>query len=100
MNAQNAHQYIPLVQALADGKTIQGRHSKNHDWIDKPYLNFLAEPECYRIKPDPPKPREWWGNVYSSDSVVLHISQKQADDFATRRRIACIKLREVLPETP
>jgi hypothetical protein len=56
MNKKNAHQYLPLVQALAEGKMIQHRHSPNHEWCNKDAPTFRAEPECYRIKPEP---REW-----------------------------------------
>lgn len=55
MNKANAHLYIPLVQAIADGKTLQ--HQDNRDvWRDLPpytevYLG--SEPEHYRIKPEP-----------------------------------------------
>lgn len=49
----NAHQFLPLVQALAEGKTVQ---AKNHDgeWQDMVGgLSFVNEPEDYRIKPAP-----------------------------------------------
>ena len=51
MNSQNAHQYLPLVQALADGKTLQIQNSQG--WIDlTDELNFVFDPEEYRIKPE------------------------------------------------
>jgi hypothetical protein len=51
MNKENAHLYLPLVQALADGKTIQ---LKTGDyWNDSGELVFSLLPDDYRIKPEP-----------------------------------------------
>lgn len=58
MNRDNAAQYIPLVQALAEGKTIQ-RHYEEDGWLDcDSSMTFSAAPKCYRVKPDP-SPRPW-----------------------------------------
>jgi hypothetical protein len=58
MNKQNAHQYLPLVQALSEGKTIQ--RSISDQWIDGENFDFSFPPESYRIKPEP---REWTGKI-------------------------------------
>ena len=50
MNAQNAKEFLPLVQAIADGKTIQVL-GKDGNWYDSPLLN--TPPSRYRIKPEP-----------------------------------------------
>lgn len=56
MTKHNAHQYLHLVQALADGKTIQMRAGCNNNWADKDDpIVFNLNPECYRIKPEPIK---------------------------------------------
>ena len=65
MNANNAAQFLPLVQALADGKTIQvdvGPTGKVV-WRDiaDPVFNAIASE--YRIKPEP---REWHGRVINT----------------------------------
>jgi len=55
MNKENAHEYLPLVQALADGKTIQHKSFDNH-WvdIDDHKIIYFHEPShYYRIKPEP-----------------------------------------------
>lgn len=52
MNAQNAHEYLPLVQALADGKTIQSTID-GVNWLDMNDLKCTNPPEYYRIKPEP-----------------------------------------------
>jgi len=50
MNKDNAHLYLPLAQALAEGKTIQFRHSEG--WKDTSEV-YMSSPEHYRIKPEP-----------------------------------------------
>jgi hypothetical protein len=54
MNKENAHQYLSLIQALAEGKTIQYRSGSQ--WNDMIELEFVDPLELYRIKPEP---REW-----------------------------------------
>ena len=52
----NAHQYLPLVQALMEGKTVQVRVSPGSSaFIDmhSSGLTFQEPPEDYRIKPEP-----------------------------------------------
>lgn len=51
MNAQNAHEYLPLVQALANGLTIQKDWFGK--WTDSKEIHFDMKPEFYRIKPEP-----------------------------------------------
>lgn len=52
MNPQNAHEYLPLVQALADGKTLQLEGYAG--WVDlNDEICFGATPQDYRIKPEP-----------------------------------------------
>jgi hypothetical protein len=52
MNAQNAKDFLPLVQALADGKTIQ--FDDGGDWVNVVNLNTDSyDPDEYRIKPEP-----------------------------------------------
>ena len=55
MNKQNAHLYLPLVQALAKGKMIEILENSNgcEDWEEAVELDFSCAPDCYRIKPEP-----------------------------------------------
>jgi len=73
MNKENAHEYLPLVQALADGKTIQVL-GKDGNWYDSPLLN--TPPSRYRIKPEP-RTFEMWlykttGDMYPLDCLKPH----------------------------
>ena len=51
MNQQNAREYMPLVQALANGLTIQ--KDWFGQWTDSEEIHFDMKPEFYRIKPEP-----------------------------------------------
>lgn len=55
MNKENAKDFLPLVQALADGKTIQIVDPFGV-WVDITCTEFAAPVNKYRIKPEP---REW-----------------------------------------
>jgi hypothetical protein len=52
MNKDNAHLYLPLVQALAEGKTLQcnGGTAQEPDWQDIHTVSWVGVPEDYRIK--------------------------------------------------
>lgn len=52
MNKDTAKDYLPLVQALAEGKTIEYRDSDDA-WIDCELPTFNQHPSRYRIKPEP-----------------------------------------------
>lgn len=52
MNQQKAALFLPLITALAEGKTIQYYNMAN-TWIDKPDPSFADDTTRYRIKPEP-----------------------------------------------
>lgn len=58
MNASNAKDYLPLVQALTEGKVIQWKHRAG-GWIDSDELSDAFPASDYRIKTEP---REIWRN--------------------------------------
>ena len=57
MNKENAHLFLPLVQALAGGKTLQWKPEDEGPecWGDLNEIEFCMydDPSCYRIKPEP-----------------------------------------------
>lgn len=53
MNSTNAKDYLPLVQALADGKVIQMIDRDCVTWIDLGEVDFRFMAKGYRIKPEP-----------------------------------------------
>lgn len=70
MNASNAKDYLPLVQALAEGKVIQYKYQKSdksYAWMDlESNVGFGMPADCYRIKQEP---REIWVNEYPDGSI-------------------------------
>lgn len=84
MNKDNAKDYLPLVQALADGKVIQGFYRKSDNsgaWLDlEGSVVFDAPADQYRIKPEP---REIWVNELPSvEEFGHHPTEKEARDCA------------------
>ena len=57
MTKENAQLYLPLVQALAEGKTIETLANRKgcEDWEEVDDFNFFCScsPGTYRIKPEP-----------------------------------------------
>lgn len=57
MNKSDAKDYMPLIQALHEGKTIQTNEGYGI-WYDLENVSFSYPPSSYRIKPEP-KLRPW-----------------------------------------
>ena len=56
MKKQQAKELLPIIQAFAEGKTIQYHTNLNPHWIDispDGAVNFSDYPSNYRIKPEP-----------------------------------------------
>ena len=99
MNSQTAPSFIPLVQALAEGKTIQFL-KPIRGWTDIKDVEFCQAPDRYRVKPEPSEPREIWVNEYAGGlAAAWHPSKKQALDSSSSSMVKVICFREVLPET-
>ena len=78
MNASNAKDYLPLVQALAEGKSLQynvNRSDEAPKWVDREDFTFDEPATEYRIKREP---REIWVNEYPSGDEHVHESQESA----------------------
>ncbi len=58
MNKQNAAQYLPMVAALAEGRTIQANRGTRGDphWValdeNDGEVRFSCEPDLYRVASD------------------------------------------------
>lgn len=82
MNANNARDYLPLVQALADGKSLQynvNRSDEAPKWVDREDFTFDEHVTEYRIKPEP---REIWVDRYVDgyNSDRAYSSKEHAED--------------------
>ena len=52
MNLKRAKEYIPFLEAIAEGKTVQ-MILDNGRWINLTEPGFVCEPDQYRVKPEP-----------------------------------------------
>lgn len=60
MNKENAKEFLPLVQALIAGKTIQYCSRIDDQWKDVLEVSFSSERARYRIKPERIKKKMWY----------------------------------------
>lgn len=74
MNKNTAKDYLPLVQALAEGKVIQLQYT-NGTWHKVEDPSFDLPAENYRIKPEP---REIFVNEYKDRPNTTHHSKQSA----------------------
>lgn len=64
MTRDQAKTLMPVIQAWAEGKTVQQRYHRitEDKWIDAALCNLDNEAIEWRIKPEP---REWWISIKS-----------------------------------
>jgi len=90
MNAQNAKDFLPIVQALIEGKQIQCL-TTSHTWIDLPDVVFSDPIEKYRIKHEP---MEVWVHITSPTEVGFAYTQEEKNRLANHKNLRLF--REVL----
>lgn len=81
---------IAVIQACKDGRTVQFRSHREiakDDWLDVPEPTFQFNALDYRVKPEPPKPREWW---------IYPVEGRDACAIETCPAPAFVHVREVL----
>lgn len=63
MTPQQALALLPILKAYAGGKTVQCRWKLDDTWWDASQeairVHLTSDAVEWRIKPEPPKPREW-----------------------------------------
>lgn len=97
MNASNAKDYLPLVQALVDGKSLQynvNRSDEAPKWVDREDFTFDEHVTEYRIKPEP---REIWMNYYPNGAFgQVHDSEVEAYEARSNDTAKQVRYREVI----
>lgn len=83
MNKDNAHLFMPLVAALAGGKTIQYRNPVDGRWTDmgpEANITFSRSIDSYRIKQEP---KELYA-VFNVAGIRLYVvpELRAAEDLA------------------
>ena len=92
MNKENAHLYLPLVQALADGNDIQ--QLSCGEWMAFEDDAFIQGANNYRIKPKPAEVNIW---VEDKTNVPEEISSFNAGETSGGRTVR--RFREVIEPT-
>lgn len=101
MTRERAKEFLPIIQGYAEGKEVEWQYRNDpsrdrwhHD--PNPVWNELYS---YRIKPEPPKPREWWQVMQNGFSLGVYECENDALNFRFRNNLDAIVIhvREVLP---
>lgn len=93
MNASNARDYLPLVQALAEGKVIQVVNIFSGGWVDITDMDLGAPADQYRIKTEP---REIWRNRFPNGiECGTFYSQEEARQWSVGE-VQHVRYREVI----
>lgn len=91
MTREQAAKLLPVIQAFAEGKTIQvQRNDVWYDVKDRDSLTFESELKNYRIKPEP---REFWV-VDDADGLRVYQTEAQAQWATKVLPAAIIHVRE------
>ena len=89
MNRERAKELLPVIQAFAEGKTVQIKYGDGWEDLGEPVFDFSGE---YRIKPEP---LECWVNVYPT-AIDSFQSKKSAENNSGTRAIRiAVHMREV-----
>jgi hypothetical protein len=77
MKLRNAHYFIPLLQAAAQGKTLQCQSSSGEWWdvTENTEMGFTGDPITWRIKPEQTL-RPWKPEEVPVGAVVKMTSQR------------------------
>ena len=90
MNQQNAHEWLPLIQAMADGKTIQfldDGPTPGGDWFDVQDLDMTYEPDDFRIKSEPRTFHMWLASSGVMYPEELFITGTPPYEFITVQEV-------------
>lgn len=93
MNRERAKALLPIIQAFAEGKTIQAK-ANTIGWydIDEPGWEYSVNTETeYRIKPEP---REFWIRKRPMEDMYVYSKEPNFTDPHTE----VIHVREVLDD--
>lgn len=94
MTKQEAKDRIPILQAFAEGKTIEFLNSKG-DWEVASSPTFCLE---YRVQPDPPK--TYWLALNSKNEIIwLNESKKEVQKYLKVWSLECARIIQLV-ETP
>ena len=84
MTREEAKELLPIIQAFAEGKTIQYRHKGRSTWYDLDSGQFNCDMYYYRIKPEPKyRPfktkEECWNEMLKHQPFSFVVSKDSID---------------------
>jgi hypothetical protein len=86
---------LELADAIRAGKVIQFS-LREGDWGDITEPAFDARLGQYRVKPEPPKPKEIYVNEYASGLRCSYDSEQRATQMASNPTRKAVLYREVI----
>lgn len=94
MTREKAASLLPIIQAFAEGKTIQYKHPLR-GWMDIEDAQFCHDVTDYRIKPEP---REW--TLAVAEGHPLHPDGFVAGEVGKKSKLASdwrlVRVREII----
>ena len=90
MTPEQAEKFIPLLQAVADGKTLQSL--QGDEWKDVQSSITWKGAERYRIKPEPIECDVWISDGEDDEGFPLVCTCSNMDGFPDWRKI---RVREI-----
>lgn len=94
-NKEEVKSVMNILQAFADGKTIQAIDPYDDEWVDQTGLNFKALFERqYRIKPEPKyrpfeNAKECWAEMLKHQPFGV-VKDKYFANYQTHRAFTCL----------
>lgn len=95
------HEQCTIIGAAIDKLPIQAQRKHDFAWCDmvEGFTEFDFAHYEYRVKPEPPKPREWWLVTYPNNTFDVFNTFTDACNHITNFRLAShpiVHVREVL----
>jgi len=96
MTREQTKELMPIIQAFAEGKTIQIRDAGGTWWdVMDSGASFSQPVDAYRVKPEP---REWI--IFTDGETIYHKGQFDCDDpkvmYGANTALKAIRVREIL----
>lgn len=99
MKQSEAKEFLPIIEAWAEGKTLQFKTYDSDRWVDvsdDDCVAFNAGTSRYRIKPEP---RTFYSIEYSEGTFgFLYDTKEKRDAFTNGERGKPVTLVEVLDD--
>lgn len=95
MNKQQAKDLLPIIQAFAEGKTIEFRNKSFKEWTEIENPSFDPTITNYRIKPEPKyrpfaNAKECWQEMQKHQPFGWFIEKTKDGELKERFMLTCV----------